>query len=341
MGKSTKQKLKILYLMRILLEKTDETHQIDMNTILESLRAYDIEAERKSVYSDISLLRDYGLDIIGEKRNNNYLYHIGSRDFELAELKLLVDSVQSAKFITEKKSNELIKKLEGLASKYEANKLQRQVFVAERVKTMNESIYYNIDRIHEAIGSNRKIKFQYFRWTETMEQELRRNGDFYVVSPWALSCDDANYYLIAYDGEEQKIKHFRVDKMLHIDSLCEPREGRDGFKNFNMAVYAKKLFGMFDGEEQNVKLLCDNSNAGIIIDRFGKDIALLPYDDSHFTVTVRVALSGQFLGWIFGLGEGIKIIGPEKAKRRAMEEVVRLNRQYMQPEENSTIIITS
>lgn len=328
MGKSPNQKMKLIYLMDMLLEKTDEQHSITMSEILSGLSARGISAERKSIYSDIELLRDYGLDIIGMQEKNSYSYHVASRDFELAELKLLVDSVQSAKFITEKKSNELIKKIEGLASKYEASLLQRQVIVSDRVKTMNESIYYNIDLIHEAIGTNRKIRFQYFNWNVKKEQELRRNGEYYEVSPWALSCDDANYYLIAFDSAEQKIKHFRVDKMLHIGSTEDSREGKEIFKTFNMASYAKKMFGMYDGSEQNVKLLCENSFAGVIIDRFGKSVTLIPVDENHFTATVKVAVSGQFLGWVFALGEGVKIAGPKAVLERVKEEVNRLNGQY-------------
>ena len=218
MPKSSNQKLKLIYLMKILLERTDETHSITMPEIIEALAAYDISAERKSLYNDIENLRVYGLDVIGTQEDRTYSYHIGNRQFELAELKLLVDSVQSAKFITAKKSNELIKKIEGLASKYEASQLHRQVFVTGRVKTMNESIYYNVDRIHTAIAENSRITFQYFQWNVDKKMELRHDGALYEVSPWSLSWDDENYYLIAYDGNEGIIKHFRVDKMLYIKS---------------------------------------------------------------------------------------------------------------------------
>lgn len=192
MAKSSNQKLKLIYLMKILLEKTDETHSITMSEIIDSLDAYNISAERKSLYNDIENLRVYGLDIIGEQQDRTFSYHVGNRQFELAELKLLVDSIQSAKFITAKKSNELIKKIEGFASKYEASQLDRQVFVAGRVKTMNESIYYNVDRIHTAIAENSRITFQYFQWNVNKEMELRHDGALYEVSPWSLSC---KYYI--------------------------------------------------------------------------------------------------------------------------------------------------
>lgn len=328
MSKSPNQKLKQLYLMKILLERTDDTHSVTMSDIIDALAAYGISAERKSIYSDIENLRLYGLDIIGSQEDRTYSYRIGSREFELAELKLLVDSVQYAKFITAKKSSELIKKIEGLASKYEATKLQRQVFVAGRIKTMNESIYYNIDRLHAAIADNSKITFQYFQWNVRKEMELRHGGALYEVSPWALSWDDENYYLIAYDSEQGKIKHFRVDKMLKINSTGEKREGKQEFKSFDMAAYSRKMFGMYGGKEECVRIECDNSLAGVMIDRFGKEIIMIPIDDNRFAVNVDVAVSRQFLAWIIGLGEGVKITSPSSVVDMMNEEIERLVRQY-------------
>lgn len=328
MAKSTNQKLKLMYLMKILLEKTDETHGITMSEIIKELSAYDISAERKSLYSDIENLRLYGLDIIKNKEDKKYLYYIGNRQFELAELKLLVDSVQSAKFITEKKSNELIKKIEGLASKYEASQLQRQVFVAGRVKSMNESIYYNVDRIHTAIAKNSKITFQYFQWNVEKKMELRHGGDIYEVSPWSLSWTDGNYYMIAFDGEKNIIKHFRVDKMLNIKSNGKDREGKQAFKSFDMATYGKKMFGMYAGKERRVRIECDNEFAGIMIDRFGKDISMVPIDNKRFVINVEVAVSRQFLAWVIGLGEGVTIIGPDDVVEMMNNEIERLIKQY-------------
>lgn len=323
MPQSSNQKLKLIYLIKILSEKTDETHSITMQEIINSLKAYGINAERKSIYTDMEALRQYGIDIIGTQENRTYYYRIGNRQFELAELKLLVDAVQAAKFLTTKKSNELIKKIEGLASQYEASQLHRQVYVAQRVKTMNESIYYNVDSLHSAIGLNQKIRFQYFQWNAKKERELRHDGKYYEVSPWALSWDDENYYLIAFDSFENKIKHFRVDKMLQIELVNEKREGMQEFTNFDMAVYAKKMFGMFDGEEQIVKLECKNRLAGVMIDRFGKDISIMRKDDEHFSVNVKVAVSRQFLFWIMALGEEVKIVGPESVLKQVDGEIER------------------
>ena len=339
MPKSSNQKLKLIYLMKILLERTDETHSITMPEIIDALAAYDISAERKSLYNDIENLRVYGLDVIGTQEDRTYSYHIGNRQFELAELKLLVDSVQSAKFITAKKSNELIahaysklynipKKIEGFASKYEASQLQRQVFVAGRVKTMNESIYYNVDRIHAAIAENSRITFQYFQWNVDKKMELRHDGALYEVSPWSLSWDNENYYLIAYDSNEKIIKHFRVDKMLHIKSNGKGREGRQVFKSFDMAAYARKMFGMYGGKEEWVRIECDNSFAGVMIDRFGKEVSMIRLDDKRFAVNVEVAVSRQFLAWIIGLGEGVKLVGPDNVVEMMNAEIDRLIKQY-------------
>ncbi len=323
------QKLKIMYLLKILNEETDETHNLTMAEIISKLQTYGIRAERKSIYDDIESLRIYGIDIIGEGSNKFYGYHIGSRSFELAELKLLVDSVQAAKFITAKKSSALIKKIESLTSKSEAVQLHRQVYVAERVKTMNEDILYNIDILHSAIAAKQKITFQYFNWNVKKEQVLKKDGNLYNVSPWALTWDDENYYLIAYDSEEQIIKHFRVDKMRVISMIPEQRQGKAEFDNFDMALYAKKMFGMFNGEEQTVKIECENRLAGVMIDRFGKEVMMIPKDEGHFTVSVRVAVSNQFLAWVIALGQGVRIIGPENVTERVRTEVRRLTEEYL------------
>ncbi len=332
MAKGNNQKLKLLYLMKIFLEKTDEDHPITMPEIISSLSAYDVTAERKSIYADIEALRIFGLDIIGEKNNKRFEYYVGSRDFELAELKLLVDSVQSSKFITVKKSNELIKKIEGFASTHQAKQLHRQVYVAERIKTMNESIYYNVDEIYSGIAKNVKIRFKYFMWNVDKETEFRKNGDYYCISPWALTWDDENYYMIGFDNEAGIIKHYRVDKMLNIELTDEKREGKELFKEFDMAVYAKKVFGMFDGKEQNVKIRFNNRLAGVVIDRFGKNLNFIKVDNEHFDINVKVCVSKQFLGWIISLGEDVRIISPDNVVDMMKDEIKRLSEQYMSTE---------
>ena len=328
MPKGTNQKFKLYRLAQIMLEKTDDEHYITMPEILSSLEAYGVTADRKSIYNDLRDLEVLGIEVEGEPVGGRYHYHVLNRPFELPELKLLVDAIQSSKFITERKTNALIKKLEQLVSQYEAVKLQRQVYVSGRIKTMNESIYYTVDAIHNAISENRKIRFQYYQWNVKKEMELRHGGAFYHISPWGLSWDDENYYLVGYDSEADTLKHYRVDKMLHIQMSDEKREGQEHFERLNMADYAKKSFGMFGGKEQKVKLLVKNELAGVMIDRFGKDIMMIPKEEKYFTVNVDVHISNQFLGWVFSLGDGVKIISPDEVVEQMKREVERLREQY-------------
>ena len=328
MPKGTNQKFKLYRLAQIMQENTDDSHYMTMPEIMVELKKYGITAERKSIYSDLKDLEQMGIEVQGEKTGKYYQYHVVNRPFELAELKLLVDAIQSSKFITEKKSYALIKKLETLASKYDAQKLQRQVYVSGRIKTMNESIYYTVDAIHNAISENKKIKFQYFQWNAKKEMELRHNGAWYHISPWGLSWDDENYYLVGYDTDAGMIKHYRVDKMLHIKISDESREGKEHFKKLDMADYAKKSFGMFGGKEQTVKLSVHNKLAGVIIDRFGKDVMMIPADEEHFNVNVDVRVSRQFLGWVFSLGSDIQIVGPDDVVEQMRKEIARSVEQY-------------
>ena len=328
MAKSRNQKGKLLYLAEIFHRETDEAHGLTLAELTERLAAYGVQAERKTLYADMEELRRCGLDIDSWKEGREYRYRLASREFELPELKLLVDAVQASRFITENKSRSLIKKLESLVSVHDARQLQRQVLIAGRVKTMNESIYYTVDTIHNAISENKKIEFQYYQWNVKKEMELRHNGAWYHISPWGLSWDDENYYLVGYDSEAEKIKHYRVDKMLHIRLSSENREGKEFFNKLDMADYAKKSFGMFGGKEQTVKLLVKNNLAGVIIDRFGKNLILFPADDDHFTVNVDVHVSRQFLGWAFSLGDGIKIVGSDDVVEQMHTEIERLTEQY-------------
>ena len=328
MSKGSNQKFKLYRLAQIMLERTDEEHYISMPEIMAALSEYDVTADRKSIYNDLRDLSVFGIEVEGEPIGNRYHYHVTNRSFELPELKLLVDAIQSSKFITEKKSYALIKKLETLASKYDAQKLQRQVYVSGRIKTMNESIYYTVDAIHNAISENKKIKFQYFQWNAKKEMELRHNGAWYHISPWGLSWDDENYYLVGYDTDAGMIKHYRVDKMLHIKISDESREGKEHFKKLDMADYAKKSFGMFGGKEQTVKLSVHNKLAGVIIDRFGKDVMMIPADEEHFNVNVDVRVSRQFLGWVFSLGSDIQIVGPDDVVEQMRKEIARSVEQY-------------
>ena len=328
MPKGSNQKLKLYYLSRIMTEKTDDNHSLTMEEIQNHLLAYDVTADRKSLYDDMEALRVLGIDIIGEKDGRSYTYHVGKKQFEIAELKLLVDAIQSSKFITEKKSNDLIRKLTGLASEYEASQLKRQVVVGGRIKAMNESVFYVIDDLFLAITTNRKIRFEYLQWN--LQKKLERRKDkIYEVSPWTLMWDNENYYLVAFDSEADIIKHYRVDKMKNIEVTDERREGKEHFREFDVAAYAKKNFGMFGGEEVRVKLKFKDELVGVLIDRFGKDITIRPLKEKGWSETyVDVALSDQFLGWIFSLGDRVRIMSPKEVVKKFTEEIQKMHDIY-------------
>lgn len=310
MPKSSNQKLKLLYLKKIMQEKTDENHPITVPQIITELARYDIQAERKSIYDDLEALRVYGLDIECVKSKSTG-YYIATRDFELPELKLLADAVASSKFITEKKSKELVKKIGSLASVHEAKQLQRQVYVMGRVKTMNEKIYYNVDEIHQAIAENKQIAFKYFEYTVDKEKRYRHEGEKYVVSPYALTWDDENYYLIAYYPKYPNLSHFRVDKMESIERLEDLRLPIPDNKEFNPAEYSKKVFSMFSGEEIQIRIQFDNSLIGVVLDRFGSDVMISKSDDNTFIVNVCACISPTLLGWLFSFGDKVMVLAPE------------------------------
>lgn len=313
MSRGTNQKFKFTYLMKIMLEKTDDEHSLTMPQIMEELEKYDVTAERKSIYTDFQdMAEKFGVEIIKEQIGRETYYHVGAREFELAEVKLLIDAIQSSKFITQTKSRELITKIKSFVSEHQAKQLQRQVYINDRVKTMNESVYYNVDDIHTAINQNKKIRFKYFKWDINKKLVPRHNGDWFVVSPWALTWDDENYYMVAFDDLDSKIKHYRVDKMMHISVEEEKRSGKEVFRNFDMAEYSKATFGMYQGQKAKVKIQFANFMCGVFIDRFGKDISFRPIDDEHSELHVDVNVSPQFFGWIFSLGKDVKVTGPSE-----------------------------
>ena len=313
MAKSENQKQKLLYIAQHLMENTDEHHAVSTPQLIEFLNSQGIKAERKSIYNDIDTLNDFGMDIIRSDEHRGG-YMLASRTFELAEVKLLVDLVQSSKFITEKKSRELIGKLETLTSKYDAKAMRRQVEIVGRSKTHNETIYYNVDMVHTAISKNVKVRFHYFDWDVNKTMKLRHDGAWYEVSPWKLTWDDENYYLIAYDKKVDKMKHYRVDKMVDIALTEAFREGRESFEHMDMVEFSKKTFGMFAGEEKTVRLRCENSLTGVIIDTFGTEVALRPDGDSHFIARTEVLVSSQFFGWLAGLGARVEILSPDEVR---------------------------
>lgn len=313
MARSQKQKLKLLYLMQYLMQNSDEAHPVGIAQMVEMLAAHGILAERKSLYGDLEALREFGLDVV-QARGKTVGYYIGTRDFELPELKLLVDSVQSSKFITQRKTLSLIRKIENLASVHDAVLLQRQVYVRNRVKSMNESVYYNVDEISSAITADKKIRFLYFEYTVKKERRYRHDGAFYELSPYALMWDDENYYMLAYDAGTKTIRHYRVDKMAQISMTESFRDGKEEFKKVDMSAYSKKVFGMFAGEAETVRLRFSNHLAGAVIDRFGRDVMLIREDDEHFSVSVEAVVSPQFYAWVFGFGAEAEILSPSKVR---------------------------
>lgn len=315
MAKSAGQKLKLLYIIKLLTENTDENHPASTADIIAYLDANGIHSERKSIYDDIEKLCDFGYDIVQVHSRLGGGYYMASREFELAELKLLVDAVQSSRFITSRKSRSLIKKLELLAGKQDAGKLQRQVYVAGRIKTENESIYYNIDNIHRAIQENRQISFQYLDWNLNKEL-VPRVGGKRKVSPWALIWREENYYLAAYDSVDGIMKHYRVDKMGHVDVLKDEREGLEQFEMVDPAVYTNLTFGMFSGDEETVTLQFPNRLIGVVLDRFGREADIRLMTDRVFRIRVRVAVSGQFFGWLAGIGREAVIVSPAAVKEQ-------------------------
>jgi len=323
--KLSHQKLKLLYLMKILLEKTDEENSITVPQMIEQLKKYGISAERKSIYDDLEYLKLFGLDIICRK-SKTYDYFVASRDFELPELKLLVDSVQSSKFITHKKSLELISKIEKLTSENNAKKLHGQVFVTNRIKTLNEKIYYNVDTINEAIFKNKQISFLYFDWTVNKKKKYRKDGSRYIESPIAFTWDEEKYYLITYKSKYSSYTHYRVDKMELIE-ICEndrimpPEE-------FDLALYDKSIFSMYAGEETDVTIMFKNELVGVVFDRFGMDVPILKADAESFVARIKVILSPHFYSWLVSFGNKVKIISPDYVKDEMCELLNNVIKQY-------------
>lgn len=310
MPRSINQKLKIMYLKDILYKYSDEQHPLSANEIADMLREYGVEAERKSIYSDIEMLAEYGLDIMKITGRDGGFF-MGSREFELAELKLLVDAVMSSRFITKKKSEQLVKKLSSFASEYDADDLKRQLYSINRIKGQNESILYTVDIINTAIRLKKKLSFTYCEWTTDIKLIPRKNGAAYEVSPVTLIWDDEYYYLVAYDPEADIIKHYRVDKIRDVRVLDEKRDNPSG--KVDMSAYSGRMFGMFGGKLVTIGFTCPSDKIGILIDRFGQDIKITGKDKDRVTVHTEAVLSSQFYGWIASVGPDIKIISPNAA----------------------------
>ncbi len=326
MALANNHKMALLIMLRELLRRTDEDHTLNAAELIRVLDKYGYQADRRTIYSNVEILQDFGIDVC--KKEDQPGYYVGARDFELPELKLLVDAVQSSKFITEKKSKELIGKLMELTNEQKARELDRYVYIRNRMKSGNEKVYYNVDDLHNAMNADRQIEFEYGEWNTAKRLVARHGGKTYRVSPWALTWDDENYYLIACDEPDGTIKHFRVDKMLRIEMTDAPRSGRDRFRDFDLAAFAKKTFGMYGGYDADVTLRCRKQLVGVLIDRFGKDIMIVPDGKEHIHVHVPVAVSPQFFGWVTGLGSGVEIVSPENVREEYREFLERVLGTY-------------
>lgn len=326
------QKAKILALLRILEQQTDENHRMTVQQLTQELEKQGVPCERKSIYTDLDALRAMGYDI-DLQRGPGGGYCLASRRFELPELKLLVDAVQSSRFITQKRSLALIEKLESLTSQYNGRLLHRQVFVLGRAKSDNQSAYYGVDTLHTAISQGRMVEFVYSDWGLDKKKHARRGGRPYQVSPWALAWENNSYYLIAYQEYEEPfgMRHYRVDKMSCVNVLEEPRRGGELYDGFNLSAYMRSMFNMYGGPVQDVTLRCENRMAGAMLDRFGTEMILLPEEDGeHFHFTVPVAVSPQFLGWVCGFDSAVEVTAPAAVRARLSELAASLTRMYPQ-----------
>ncbi len=308
-------KLKILYIMKILLEQTDEKHVMTISQLIAKLAIYGIEAERKAIYKDIELLTEFGLDIICVKSRSNE-YFVASREFEIPELRMMIDAISSTKTISYKKSKLLIQKVERLTSIHEAKRIHKNISLDDQVKNTNEEIYYNVDKIENAIKDNMRIKFKYFDYTIDKTRKLRRNGEWYEVSPYALTWAEDHYYMVAYYKFYDCISNFRVDRMLSIETINERRVLLEGAKYFNVADYKKKNFRMYGGEPVMVKVQFDNSLVNPVLDRFGKDITLYKTTEKCFHINIEVVPSHTFYSWLFMFGDKVKIVSPEEIRNK-------------------------
>ena len=315
MAGTENQKLKLLYIREILEQQSDEQHRLTTQDILDALSLRGIQAERKSVIADIAALQQSGMDIVSV-RGQGGGYFLASRLFELPELKLLVDAVQASRFLSERKSMQLIEKLSTLTSRQEARSLRRQVTVAGRVKTMNESVYYSVDILHDAIAQNSRVTFRYFDWD--LDGSRRYRPGTYEASPYALCWQDENYYLIA-GSSRHGLTHYRVDKMAQIHLTGQPRLMDAQARALDMAQYEKAVFGMFGGPQEQVRLQFARSLSGVVRDRFGPDVMCIPHGEDAFTCTVNVAVSPNFFGWLASFGGRASILGPSHVREAYLQ----------------------
>ena len=326
MPKSDNQKLKILYIRDYLEKNSHEKRLVRASELIDMLqRQHNISCDRKTIYSDIAALQDYGVDIISVPGKNGG-YYIASRIFEVTELKLLIDAVQSSRYLTEKKCRELIEKLCQQCSVHDAGLVRRNVQVSGRVRTMNETIYYNVDAIQEAIASGKQISFRYFDYDIRGQRQYRDKS--YIASPYGLCQDNDFCYLLAW-SERHGITSYRVDRMSGIEILAESRIPCPELTGAAFTDHANRLFQMFAGNMTNVKLRFHKELTNVVIDRFGHGTMLIPEGDGiHFNFTVPVALSPMFLSWVIGFGDKAQILYPQSAVDACKELCRKALQQY-------------
>lgn len=319
-------KLKLLYLKQFFEEQTDKTHQASMPDILAYLETNGIHAERKGIYTDLDYLEEFGMRLRDDSKDRNKSYYLQNSNFEASEIKLIIDSVASSKYLSEKKSMELMGKLEKLVSVHQRHDLKREVKVIGRVKNMNDKILDHVNTINKAIGANKTIKFRYFHFNVEKQREFSRNGVFFEVSPWVLIYDNNTYYLLGYHNEN--IRTYRVDRMINVSQGVNERQGKEQFEAFDLVSFTKATFGMYSGKEEKVEMAFHNSLVDTVIDKFGKEVMMFPVDDTHFKITVPVSVSPQFFGWIFGLGGKVTILGPQSVVKQMKDMLEKVSERY-------------
>lgn len=325
------QKIKLLYIIKILTELTDEEHPLSATEICQKLESYDVTAERKAIYDDINCLIDFGYDIIQTRVPKNG-YFLASRDFELPEIFLLGDAVRTAKFISEKKTRELTAKLDALTSRYQSKRNIRGIYIDGSGKTSNEEIFYNIDAINTAIEEGKKITFKYGRRTLKNGREIVTEYKEHIVSPYAMTWQDDHYYLICNYDKYDNLMNLRIDRIRAIKLTDAPirnfSEVSDYRDTFDVADYTKKLFGMFGGDMQEIKLRCNNAILEPVVDRFGKNIFITNVTDTSFDFTVKAAISDGLVTWIMNYADNIEVIKPTLLRDKIKDRADRVGNLY-------------
>ena len=297
-------------ILKYLWDNTDETHTVSIKELKDHLYENGVHADRKTIVKDLESLTEFGLDVVKTRSTQNQ-YFLATRHFEGPEVKMLIDAVQSARFLTKRKSKELINKLSNFVAPSQASVIKRHLYVDERNKTCNEAVYIITDSIQNAIIDKQKICFQYFDYDISGKQTLRQKGDRYIVSPYDLIWSNDTYYLAGFHEKKGIVAKFRVDRMLNLKILEDKAAAKP--KGYSVAEFFDQEFSMFDGEDCVVTLLCENSLINSIIDRFGKSVRPKIVDDNHFKITVTVDLSSLFYGWVFASEGRMKIVSPKEA----------------------------